>query len=601
MVQNPPPVQLNHSSTVPWGATEQVNTALNEADQRVVVLVDDIDRLDLREIQAVFKLMKLSADFERITYIVAFDPDIVSAALAQSYAGDKGAGTSFLEKIVQIPLYLPASNATAYQGIVFDGIEEAVQAAEVAWSASDRTDFRRHFGRGFAARLLTPRVAKRYVMAVEFVLPLLKDEVHPVDFMLIEAFRLFYPRVYALMRDNPEMFLVGPEAYTSGPVEDMEEIRAEGEREARKFQEGVSDLSDEERAAVISVLVRLFPRMKSLEYELTNDDDDRWASEQRVASGMHFFRYFQYTVPSGDIADQELRAFLDDLPKLRLDPLVERLRVLAQGQRADQLVKRLASVRLAIPIATVATVAKGIARLGNDVSHPEPGPGWGYSSTYVISRLCSELVKRLPRGPERDKLAEQIVAQAQSPNYAVDLWNELRRDRYSLPRIPVVSKEAVGKIDARLADYIRRNASAILPHEEFGHEAPDLYEAWARYSTTDDVRGIIVPAFERDPSQAGKFVAVFAPIESDELTGAPRLGKISKYAYERISKLVEPEVLADYLRRAYPLANEEAQSSQQSLPRSQDETAARQFIDLFTRQRDSKDSNPGAGAQVQPP
>src|SRR3712207_7258348 len=43
---------------------------------------DDIDRLEQREIQAVFKLVKLTADFRRLTYVLAFDPAIVVAALA---------------------------------------------------------------------------------------------------------------------------------------------------------------------------------------------------------------------------------------------------------------------------------------------------------------------------------------------------------------------------------------------------------------------------------------------------------------------------------------------------------------------------------------
>jgi len=40
---------------------KRVEALLGEAGKRVVVLIDDIDRLDRREIQAIFRLVKLSA------------------------------------------------------------------------------------------------------------------------------------------------------------------------------------------------------------------------------------------------------------------------------------------------------------------------------------------------------------------------------------------------------------------------------------------------------------------------------------------------------------------------------------------------------------
>ena len=39
--------------------------------KRVIVLVDDIDRLDRREIQAIFMLVKLSASFDFTSYVLA--------------------------------------------------------------------------------------------------------------------------------------------------------------------------------------------------------------------------------------------------------------------------------------------------------------------------------------------------------------------------------------------------------------------------------------------------------------------------------------------------------------------------------------------------
>lgn len=59
---------------------------LREADRRVLVIVDDVDRLDDSEIHAVFKLIKLAAAFEGITYLLAFGDEKVAAEVAKRYS-----------------------------------------------------------------------------------------------------------------------------------------------------------------------------------------------------------------------------------------------------------------------------------------------------------------------------------------------------------------------------------------------------------------------------------------------------------------------------------------------------------------------------------
>jgi len=57
----------------------RIEKLLGDERKRVVVLMDDIDRLDKAEIQAIFRLVKLSADFEYTAYVLAFDEDMVAA------------------------------------------------------------------------------------------------------------------------------------------------------------------------------------------------------------------------------------------------------------------------------------------------------------------------------------------------------------------------------------------------------------------------------------------------------------------------------------------------------------------------------------------
>ena len=78
----------------------RVSAILRESGRRVVVIMDDIDRLDRTEIQAIFRLVKLTGDFENTAYVLAFDERMVAGAVGEKYATGSGnayeAGLDFL-------------------------------------------------------------------------------------------------------------------------------------------------------------------------------------------------------------------------------------------------------------------------------------------------------------------------------------------------------------------------------------------------------------------------------------------------------------------------------------------------------------------------
>lgn len=105
----------------------QFSRVISESSVRLVVIMDDIDRLDKSEIQTVFKLVKLLADFPNTTYILAFDDKRVAEALKEKY-GSADAGRSFLEKIIQVPLSLPPTSKQARRALALEGLEGALKA-----------------------------------------------------------------------------------------------------------------------------------------------------------------------------------------------------------------------------------------------------------------------------------------------------------------------------------------------------------------------------------------------------------------------------------------------------------------------------------------
>lgn len=77
-------------------------------DYKIVVIIDDIDRLSPKEVKQIFQLVKSLADFPNLIYILAFDKNYVNYSLTDwNREDDIYPAEDFIDKIVQVPLKIP--------------------------------------------------------------------------------------------------------------------------------------------------------------------------------------------------------------------------------------------------------------------------------------------------------------------------------------------------------------------------------------------------------------------------------------------------------------------------------------------------------------
>jgi KAP family P-loop domain len=83
---------------------KEINDALRRVNQKIVVFIDDLDRLDSEEIVEVIRLIRNTANFHHTFFVVTYDKGYVIQALQQhnSYHQEQ-----FLEKIFQVEISLP--------------------------------------------------------------------------------------------------------------------------------------------------------------------------------------------------------------------------------------------------------------------------------------------------------------------------------------------------------------------------------------------------------------------------------------------------------------------------------------------------------------
>jgi predicted KAP-like P-loop ATPase len=81
--------------------------ALSEITAPIIVLIDELDRVEDEKIRVVAQLVRAIADFPGISYVLAYDVERVIRALAGSEKLERG--RAYLEKIVQLQVPCPFS------------------------------------------------------------------------------------------------------------------------------------------------------------------------------------------------------------------------------------------------------------------------------------------------------------------------------------------------------------------------------------------------------------------------------------------------------------------------------------------------------------
>jgi len=83
---------------------DNINRTISELNRKVYISIDDIDRLHPEEILECFKIIRNTANFRNVIFIIAFDSEYVNKALAKCL---KDNHQGYLDKIIQLQYNLP--------------------------------------------------------------------------------------------------------------------------------------------------------------------------------------------------------------------------------------------------------------------------------------------------------------------------------------------------------------------------------------------------------------------------------------------------------------------------------------------------------------
>jgi len=485
----------------------RIDGLLKESGKRVVVFLDDIDRLEKKTIQSVFKLLKLIADFTNVSYVLAFDRDIVAQAIAEMYgAGDARAGYEYLEKIIQVNLNLPLADRESLAELCIEGLNEALRIAGVSLTPEQENEFQAAFVPNIFPELRTPRLAKLYANSVAFVVPLLASEINTGHFGL-----------------------------------DYGDIVDRGRNVQRRLKDLLEKLDPTQAKHAELLLTQLFPQLKRIFRAGEYGGDEahvRSHREQRVSSHDYLLRYLTCSIPSGDISDSEIGVFLSGISGMRDEELDARYQQLIRPNEERKLLFKLGSRTGDIPSESAKRLCLCIARLGSLL----PDPPGEFVRLFGTAGLLFKQVLEQFQEPDRKELARIILASAEPIGFGVGCLSWMQRQRDDPEASGLFSPADEDDLAQAFAERISQYAAN---HSLITGKAEDmvrLLSTWQRARGSAPVQEHVARALAVDPQSAEKLLITFS---SFIRTGMPG---IDQGSYEAAIKLVNPEDLVKTLR-----------------------------------------------------
>ena len=386
---------------------EQVAKTLRASGRRILVIIDDVDRLaTASEIRQVFQAVKAVADFPNVVYLFALDKEAVAAALDPERR-TPGFGAAYLEKIIQVPFEMPVPEPDDVHRLLFGRLDNALTGTpEGLFSPGYWTDV---FYKGIRHLIRSPRDAVRLANAVQLTYATVVGEVNPVDFIAIEAIRVLVPNVYDTIRSNQEMF--------AGHTD-----RGTGQDDLRRFHEGwlAAKVPEGDREVLKELLMELFPK---LEYAWNNTGhgagwEPNWRRSLRVCSSSLFPTYFRLSVPHGLASRAEVQGLLalSSDPEAMRGMLLELYRQpypAGSSSPARKVLERLLDhVDRDIALAQIPALLQALYDVGDEMVAREPKQrgGWHFGVEIDIGRLFFALMRRIKDEPERFDLLRRIFA-----------------------------------------------------------------------------------------------------------------------------------------------------------------------------------------------
>lgn len=266
----------------------QLSQEIAAQHARVLVVIDDVDRLDSEELRALLRVVRLLGRFANVHYLMAYDQATLDGVLTSS--GANGESSAFMEKIVQYPFEVPPTPTVVRRRWARSILDVVSPSGTLG---PEYLEHKERLVRILASGIETPRGVERLREQMLSLGPLATDaEVDLLDFAALTWLRISHHQVWNHIRLNSTYYL--------------------------SWQQTDSDASRAERTKGTETLV-LTRHSKPVHdvlnflFEVSGSDWFLHNRGGRLRSARHFDRYFHIGLAEDDVSERAVQTALASL------------------------------------------------------------------------------------------------------------------------------------------------------------------------------------------------------------------------------------------------------------------------------------------------
>jgi hypothetical protein len=508
---------------------QAMSAALARLPVRVIVLLDELDRMEKEELLTLLKVIRGIASLQNLSFVCATD----RPSLVTTVKGDLSDESNlYFEKFFPVSVQVPKADADALRKTGVERLVAALNRRTWFENESEAEDFRKQIDSLWNERIApfcrNLRQIGLLANDVGAAAALLRREVHPVDLTLVELLRRFKPSVYEFVGRN-SVVLTGAESWSrAGGYQTSEQTK-------RLKQKLLSDIqqvteSGEQLEQVKGILSELFPRFE----EISSSWESRsWVSrskreksqedEKRIFHPGIFPAYFRYELPQGLFSSVELEAFIRTMNSVVTDDgrqriFLEKLSSMEKGSpKRDDFLRKLSDTVNSLPPQVRQALVHAAMRAADT---------YVYDSAFVmlgeaghVLRIVIRVGLKIPKA-ERAALLSQCILEAADDTMAFRVLTKLTGEQsdfdlgVSMEQIyPSFEKRMMLRygpnVDAANVNLTTADTNAFNlwgHHDAVGKAAQ--HDFWLRYIGENRSRlaqtfdGIFMPLgiYEKDPT-----------------------------------------------------------------------------------------------------
>ncbi len=275
--------------------------ALKNQSRKILIIIDDIDRINNLQIRAIFQLVNTVANFPNVVYLLSFDREIVARALTEEQKCD---GEKYLEKIIQVPIDIPKINKNSILGMFYEKYTDIIKM-DFLHPEFDKKHWDIVFKECICPFLDNIRDLKRILNVFEFKYDLMKGEINAVDLLAITVLEIYAKEIYEWIRYN-----ISRDTYNILGAGDTYNSISAGEikENIQRYNEQFKSVYPDNPQLMERIIKALFPKVAGETNSILNrrESEIELIKQKRVAASTKVNYYFNLSLEEVSIRQSEI-------------------------------------------------------------------------------------------------------------------------------------------------------------------------------------------------------------------------------------------------------------------------------------------------------